>query len=92
MLTLLLSDLEPSLVFGQYEEAMHRALGHPAPCVKQFVINEASMLSDAITMEKNWLVVFISFEGTVVLDGYYVNWNHGLKRAWYISSSLYFID
>jgi hypothetical protein len=44
VLSMLLSALEPSVVFGQYEEAMHRALGHPAPCVKQFVIKEASML------------------------------------------------
>lgn len=77
MLSLLLSALEPSLVFGQYEEAMRRALGHPAPCVKQFVINEASMLSNVIRVRKSCkflatdLHFFIFFyEGHVVLDGY----------------------
>jgi hypothetical protein len=44
VLSLLLSIMEPSLVFRQYEEALHRALGHPAPCVKQFVIKEVSIL------------------------------------------------
>ncbi|PNF31218.1 hypothetical protein B7P43_G14860 [Cryptotermes secundus] len=48
VLSLLLSIMEPSLVFRQYEEALHRALGHPAPCVKQFAIKE---LQRAVTCD-----------------------------------------
>ncbi|XP_069676870.1 26S proteasome non-ATPase regulatory subunit 5 isoform X4 [Periplaneta americana] len=43
VLILFLSILEPRVVFEQYEEALKRALRHPVPCVKQFVLKEASM-------------------------------------------------
>lgn len=44
VLSQLLSTLEPSLVFMKYKEALQRALGHPAPRVKQLAIDQVCVL------------------------------------------------
>ncbi|GFG29907.1 hypothetical protein Cfor_09925 [Coptotermes formosanus] len=46
VLSQLLSALEPSFVFRKYEEALRRALGHPAPRVKQLVLKELQRAAD----------------------------------------------
>ncbi|XP_069676869.1 26S proteasome non-ATPase regulatory subunit 5 isoform X3 [Periplaneta americana] len=53
VLILFLSILEPRVVFEQYEEALKRALRHPVPCVKQFVLKELQRaVSDDSLMQR----------------------------------------